>query len=351
MSIKLKLLKGLLFSASLCVLILFSCNTESPNSPVIDNEKIDFQFIEFDKQLFELNEDDIEAQLEEMASQNPAFTKLFFESILPMKDNTGQLLNQELMDFVQDPFLINLQDTVDLVIDKNEIRNQFAQAFQYSKHYFPQWNTPNIYLLISGFAYQRFLFEDEGGDAIGVGVDFFLGSDYPYKKIDPSNPSFSAYLTRTFNEDHLVKKALEVWVEDKLPPLANNNLVAHMINNGKKIYILDKLLPGVSDTVIMEYTSDQLAWAKENELEIWSFFFSKDLFYESNMRKINKYINPSPDSPGMPAEAPGRIANYMGWRIVDAYMDKHPDKSMEMLLLERDAQKILDGSKYKPKKK
>jgi len=52
----------------------------------------------------------------------------------------------------------------------------------------------------------------------------------------------------------------------------------------------------------------------------------------------------------MPPEAPGRIANYMGWQIVKTYMNRYPDKGLEMLIMENDAQKILDLSKFKPRK-
>lgn len=342
---------GLFYLGIFTLIILFSCQTTDSNAPDVVDIGVDFKTIHFEDLLFGLDSNMIAQELGELETSHPAFVNLFFESILPLTDKSGSINEQELIGFINDPFLINLKDTLDQVFDRSAIRSEFEKAFKYAKHYFPNWNTPNIYTLISGFAYQRFLFEDEDGDALGVGLDFFLGSNYPYKQIDPSNPSYSDYLTRTFNEDHIIKKSLEAWIEDKMPPMTSNNLISQMISNGKKLYILDKLLPAVSDTVIMEYTADQLAWSHESELEIWSFFFDQDLFYETNLRKISKYINPSPSSLGMPPEAPGRIANYMGWRIVEAYMKRHPEKSLEMLLLERNAQQILDASKYKPKKK
>lgn len=334
----------------ICLILIISCKSDPVVLPEIDQSDIDFKFIEFDEQLFELDTTKLAEELKALAVEHPAFSKLFFESILPIKDQKGEISTDILQEFLGDPSLQSLQDTVSIVIDKDKLKSQFEEAFKYSRYYLPNLKPPNIYTLISGFAYQRFLFEDEDGDALGVGLDFFLGEDYPYKKIDPKNPSFSQYQTRSFNKDHLVKKALETWIEDKISPPAQNSLVAHMITNGKKLYILDQLLPTVSDTVIMEYSKEQLEWANENQLQIWSFFFDQDLFYETNLRKLNKYINPSPDSPGMPPEAPGRIANYMGWRIVEAYMTRYPDKSLEMLILEDDTQKILDMSKYKPRK-
>ena len=92
-----------------------------------------------------------------------------------------------------------------------------------------------------------------------------------------------------------------------------------------------------------------MAWATDNELEMWAFFFKEELFYKTNMMEINKYVNPSPDSPGMPEGAPGRTGNYMGWQIVKAYMKRHPDKSIMDLIQMADAQKIMNESRFKPR--
>lgn len=338
--------KLLLFiSLSSCIFI-YSCQSDNIDLPDVKDQ---FKFIDFDTKLFDVDTTGIKKDIGELIKEHPAFSDLYFNSILDV-GGEDELDMSLISDFITDPSIRHLKDTIDLIIDKGELKSEFTKALSYIKHHFPHWNIPNIYTLISGFGYQRFLFEDEAGDAIGVGLDFFLGSQYPYKSIDPNNPSFSSYQTRSFNKEHIVKKSLEVWLEDKLAPLRSSRMVDHMIRNGKKLYVLNKLLPSTNDTVVTEYSLKQLEWAKDNQLQIWTFFLNEDLFFETNMRKLNKYINPSPDAPGMPLEAPGRIANYMGWQIVEAYMDKNPEVSIENLVMDSDAQRILDKSKYKPKK-
>ena len=51
----------------------------------------------------------------------------------------------------------------------------------------------------------------------------------------------------------------------------------------------------------------------------------------------------------MPAGAPGRTANYMGWQIVKKYMNRNPETTMQDLIAYTDAQKLLEESKYKPR--
>lgn len=80
-------------------------------------------------------------------------------------------------------------------------------------------------------------------------------------------------------------------------------MLDQMIHNGKALYITELLLPEVHDSIIHEYSAAQLNWCRRNELQMWSFFFDRKLFYESNPSKIAKYIYPSPTSPDMPSVA------------------------------------------------
>jgi hypothetical protein len=52
----------------------------------------------------------------------------------------------------------------------------------------------------------------------------------------------------------------------------------------------------------------------------------------------------------MPPESPGRTANWIGWQIVKSYMRRNPANTLDDLILEKDAQAILDASKYKPRR-
>jgi len=92
-----------------------------------------------------------------------------------------------------------------------------------------------------------------------------------------------------------------------------------------------------------------MKWVKENELQMWAYFFDQELFYETNTMTLKKYLSPNPNSPGMPAEAPGRTGNYIGWQIVKKYMKRFPKTTMQDLVALNDAQKILEESRYKPR--
>ena len=123
-----------------------------------------------------------------------------------------------------------------------------------------------------------------------------------------------------------------------------------MIHNGKKLYALDLLLPYTPDSVKLEVTPAQVSWLEDNELEMWAHLLKEELLYSSNWQDIRKLVDYSPHSPGMPPEAPGRSANWIGWQIVKAYMGKHPETSLPQLFALQDAQALLDESRYKPRR-
>jgi hypothetical protein len=146
----------------------------------------------------------------------------------------------------------------------------------------------------------------------------------------------------------LVRKTLFTWIDDKVPYTKSSELLDIIIRNGKMLYLLEKLMPEASKDIILEYRPEEYQWCLENEISLWTHLLKEDLLYESSFRKINKLVTPSPGAPGIPAEAPGGVANYTGWRIVQSYMQR-TNASMSELIDMDDAQVLLEQSNYKPR--
>jgi hypothetical protein len=124
-----------------------------------------------------------------------------------------------------------------------------------------------------------------------------------------------------------------------------------MIYNGKIMYFMDKILPDAGDTLKISYTRDQLKWCTDFEPKIWAYFLEENLLYETDYPKIQKYLTEAPFTPGLGErnESAPKLAVWTGWQIVRAYMDKHPEVTLQQLMANKDAQKILNESKYRPK--
>jgi len=287
---------------------------------------------------------------EALKSSYPAFGELFYTQIVPIRQDDPQVIDEEWQSFKNDPFIRELKAKVDsLFSDFSQEEKSLKYGLNNAQQVGIIDQIPKIYTFVSGLAYQCFLFDDDENEGIGIGLDMFLGDAFPYEQLAPQNPSFSRYLSRTFNKEHITKKVIETIIADRIGDVKGNTMLDHMIHNGKSLYLLEQLLPAIPDSIIQEYTAEQLDWCESNQQPIWASFIRDDLFYETDVRKFNKLVNPSPGSPGMPDVAPGRTANFIGSKIVSAFMSKNPNLSLNDLILWQDSQEILDKSKYKPR--
>lgn len=331
----------------LSVSFIYSCTTDHRTDRL--NPSISTKLVRFEKELMQLDTADISLAYQDLYSRFPIFTDLYFDRVMAFPRDLNSRFEEIKMMYRDSIFSKLYLTTAEEFSNMDGIKKELDQTVENYMQVFPEVKAvPNFYTFISSFAYQCFLFNDLNNEGIGIGLDMFLGDDFPYHLIDPKNPAFSSYLSRAFNKAHLAKKVAEVLVEDKLLPPVKSDFLSLMIWSGKKLYLMDQILDFKPDSVVIEYTKDQLAWCKNNEAGIWEYFFDNDLFYETDINKFNKLISPSPFSPGMPEEAPGRTGNYMGWRIVDQFMKKNPDISIQQLIQIQDPQEILTRSKFKP---
>ncbi len=343
----------------LCALIVASfffsgCQSEkTTNLPDVSGIKVDLDITRFEQLLFADTAISAPA-IEKLKQEHPAFAEVYFNYVFPgaedivVEDEEQQI--KKMQAIIRHPRTRWLYDTVQQIFpDLSQVKQGLTSAFQYGKYYFPDKETPKIYTTISDFGYFPFVYaEDSLRDGIGISLEMFLGDTFPYMTYTGINNAFSDYLTRSYNKDYVVRRTIEVWVDDIAGPPSGNRLLDLMIHNGKKLFILESLMPTAPDTVIMDYSSIDLDWVKTNEKQIWYHFTTNDMLYETSMRKLQKFLGPSPSSPGMPPEAPGNTASWLGWQIVKAYMHSHPETTLPQLLDLKDAQLILDQSGYRP---
>jgi len=328
-----------LYIASISI-IYFSCTEDKLQVPTSD---IDVKIERLDKYIFEHS-------ASTFSSTFPQFADIYFNNIVNIQNSADTILDHQLNQFKRDEFILELKEKTDSVFTTLDgLEKQLAASFDLYQKATGEDYLPNIYSFVGGLSFQSFLFDDNGKDGIGIGLDMFLGDAFPYEQLSVQNPAFSKYISRTFNKEHMTKKIMETIFDDKLGQAKGNRMLDYMIHNGIKSYLLSQFIPFAHDSIIMEYNKDQLQWCETNQSQIWSHFLREDLFYETDFRKINKLINASPNSPGMPDEAPGQTANFIGWKIVTAFMERNTEISIPDLMNIHNYQEILDKSKFKPR--
>jgi hypothetical protein len=343
------------FALFILSVFTLSCGNddEKKNIPDISNIKADIKIIRFEQALFALDTHKIAESLQAVEMQYPNVTNTFFQNIIAAKkpNEAPPQYYPLVKQFLVDTFVRKTYDTSQIVFKNFEnYKKELNQAVRFYKYYFPQATEPLFLTFISQYNYDVYPFSQ---DTIGIGLDFFLGAQHAdYQYIE--NLRYD-YVRRTLTPEHLVAKTMRILVQNVTAVHENsknteggNRLLDMIIHNGKQLYILDQLLPYTPDSLKFGYSAAQTKWCKDNESGIWASFLKENVVYETNFKKIAKLVTPSPNSPGMPQEAPGETGNYMGWQIVKQFMKRNPNTSMAQLLAITDAQQILDKSKYKP---
>lgn len=338
----------LLITFFIALLGLGSCQNDSEEKiPDVSHIKLSVKVQRFDQDLFAIDTANLSVGIANLLEKHPLMMEIYPERIQSgnPEENT---LEKVIGGFIKHPQVRRLNDTCQVVYkDMMDIDKEFTQAFKYFKYYFPNRNIPKVTSCITEYTNGVFSYSDS---LLVVGLDFFLGENHTgYYGL-----GIPRYILRGLDRNHLVARSMEAYINGIAPDYnqQGKRLLDVMIDNGKKLYVLDKLMPNTPDSIKYAYTQKQVDWCNKNEADVWAFLLSENLLYSVKSGDWAKLVNPSPTgTPKMPTDSPGRAGNWLGMKIVKAYMMRNPKTTLDDLLKMTDAQSILDKSKYKPKRK
>ena len=143
---------------------------------------------------------------------------------------------------------------------------------------------------------------------------------------------------------------MEAWFNEFFQRfIGGKDFLSQIIYKGKMMYFLDEMLPNLEIADKFRFTQQEMDWVKYNEYSIWEYFIDNDLLFSNKESEFRSFVSYAPFAKGMPKEAPSRVAYFIGYKIVNSYM-KNNKVSINELMLENDYSKILNNSKYKPRK-
>ncbi|MEZ4920995.1 MAG: hypothetical protein R2792_17975 [Saprospiraceae bacterium] len=329
---------------SLILFVLLSqlACTSDPSGPDVSGIDIPFSVQRFDQDLFKLDTTQMEASLDELLAKYPDFLPFFINEIAHDMTQPDQSPLDAVKGFITAPPILRLKDSVELAfpnLDKQE--PGLKQLLKHYRYYFPERPTPRIVTAVTEFIGDAYLVNDS---LLMIGLDMFLGEDF-----GGYNPEFfPQFIRRQFVPENMTTKAAMAICSQRTGPPPDERILDYMINNGKTLYMMSKLMPFAPDSVIMGYTADQIAESLANEQNVWARMLDMGVLYEPLGPKNQKIVMPAPNATSVFTEAPGEIGNWIGWQIVKSYMKRNPDTSMDELIQLRDTQAFMEASKYKP---
>ncbi|MBT1704363.1 gliding motility lipoprotein GldB [Chryseosolibacter indicus] len=237
-----------------------------------------------------------------------------------------------------------LTETKRIFGDLSNLESEFTNAFKNLKHYYPDFVLPRVQSVISGIDGDLFVSDT----LIIVSLDHFLGKEGKYR------PKMYDYLLRKYDPEDIVPSCILIYgISDNYNKtnLADKTVLADMIAYGKSFYFAKHMLPCVPDSTLIWYTAPEMKGAHENEDLIWARFIQDKVLYSTSMIEKRNYLGERPATIQVGEKCPGRIGQWVGWRIVQQYMQKHPEITLPQLMSDSDAQKIFKESNYKPKRR
>ncbi len=315
-----------LFLACLLFLII-ACKQENKIEEKVATIPVAFEVERFDKMFYESD------------ASNLVAVKAKYPFLFPEGNEDSVWLNK-----LNNPLLQDLYKEVKQKYPTTaKIDKDLEALFQHIQYYFPKYKTPRVIAVISEVDREA---KAIYADSIAlISLDCYLGKEHPFY-VD-----FSDYQRLGFEENQILPDLVTSFSYGKISRPLDRTLLSIMIYYGKELYLKDKLIPEYTDAAKIGYTEQQLAWCKENEYYMWSYFIENNLLYESNVKNEFRFINEAPFSKfylEIDNESPGRVGQWLGWQIVRSYMENN-DVSLDQLLV-TDAKTIFEKSKYKPNK-
>ncbi|WP_238395214.1 gliding motility lipoprotein GldB [Mucilaginibacter sp. 14171R-50] len=332
-------------SFSLCV-VFTACNRNKKVD--VSNIPVQVKIERFDLDFDAMRTTPMAQQAAFLQKKYGNFYQDFIERILKIGSVRDTAYFKTLRAIFASKSYMDLKHDVDAVYANTKKQNaELTDAFRRLKYYYPQKKIPRVYAYWSGFQAQTSI----GDDYFAIGLDLFLGADsrfYPALV-----ESFPHYISRRFTPDNIAPRVIEGMAREDMFPEnpEDKSLLAKMVYNGKILYFMDQTLPDAPDSTKIGYTAKQLKWCEDFKANIWGFFLEENLLYETDYQKIQKYLGEAPFTPGLgdKNDSAPKLAVWTGWQIVRQYMEKHPEVTLQQLMNNGDAQKILNGSKYRPK--
>jgi hypothetical protein len=340
-----------------CVIFCFSCRSNK-NIPDVSDIKVNLETKRYEQDFFSIDTMNIASSINSLLKKYPKFTPDFVENILGLDMDSllipGNAQDNAIRLFIHDYRLV--KDSSDLMYkDFNKETSEIKKALQFVKYYFPQYKLPQSVITFIGPINANFetSFGTQGdiltSESLGIGLQLHLGKNFSLYKTREGQEQYPDYLANNFDAAHITVNCIRNIIDDLYPDNTNGKpLVEQMVEKGKRMYVLTKILPNTPEYICFGYTEKQIKDSYTNEAVIWDFFLNNDLLNNSEQSIIKNYIGESPKTQELGEDSPGNIGTFSGLQIVKKYLEKFPETTLPQLM-KTDANEIYTKTKYKPR--
>ncbi len=316
-----------LFGTLVSTLLFVNCNKAYKTPEEIENIAVNLSIERFEQQFFKLDV----VSLSKLKSKYPyLFPSTYPESFWLQKSN--------------DTIQLGLKEEVTKVYPNVRLlKEELTQFYKHLLYYYPQIKVPEVITITNDVDYKNSVIQ--GKEKLLIALDCYLGSDHEFYQ------NMSGYIAEGLSKENIVIDVAEVYARKIVGRNSERNFVGQIIHYGKQLYLTNAFVPFRYSSQVLRYTEDQWKWAEANEKFTWQYLIDKEILFGTDKNLASRFIQEAPFTKfylDFDAETPPRLGQYIGFKIVEAFM-QHNKVSLQQLV-ELDSKYIFEHSKYKPKK-
>ena len=333
--------------------LLCACGDEHPHTPIEITEtasQLQLEFLHLEKDLFQSDFKNSNRVSQDLYQKYGTFWCAYVEQDLQLAACQSDSVQTLLYPFVVNTAILEAQQAIANTFseaDFGEYNEQLTEAMRRWQSLYPDRTVPKVVYYQS--AWNNNIHPLDG--YLGIALDSYLGPDHAViQKL--STEQIPGYKKLDMRKDYLVPDAVKGWVAYQHRELYQpKDLLHELVFYGKLMHITRSLLPEPADSLLLNWSSQEVQWAKDNEWNTWKEVAREDRLFDKKMAEINRWFTQGPftGAKGIPQESSPQLGIWLGWQMVSQYMEQHPEITIAQLLAEKDDLKILAA--YKPKRK
>lgn len=277
---------------------------------------------------------------QKMNTEFPRETRVLIEDVLRLGRADQEGIEDSLRAFYNNPTLAQLRKDVGKQFeDLSPYEKELNKAFSKLESDDSTFVTPRIYAQNSAFNQSIVV----GDSLIGISLDKYLGRNYPaYKKYFYKNQR------ATMEPSRIVQECLFFYLYQQFSlskQVRQYNLGNVMLHQGKIGWVVSQLINSDPiDVAAVQPATKQ--WYVQHEKSCWNILRQNNMWLNSDTLLCKSIVLTATKYPYFKNEHSRGVGLWIGMRIIDSYMQHHPNIGLDSLLHTTDYQRILRESHY-----
>ncbi|MDG1332286.1 MAG: hypothetical protein P8P74_08140 [Crocinitomicaceae bacterium] len=317
-----------IFFTSLLLLVLFACSND-PLDIDTSNVKMDISYVDMDEAFRSSDSATLVKVVNGYKKEIKDVYEYEFGHCLNIGDVSDSSVFGAVSDFLADEYIRRLEQRIASQFkDKSTIEANITSGFTYLKAHFPKEKYPkHVVFLNSLFRSSAASFDND----IAVGLEQYIGPKTDVIKELPTNEYYQWYKDG-MEAKFLERDVLASWISaNHMPAPKSGSLAEFMIHWGKILYFVEASFPEDDKELIIRYSKKDYDWAIKNEVSYWQYLVDQKLLFVLDERTKANMFQEGPFTPGLPEKGPDRLGQFLGWRMVQQYMENNSDLTLKEL--------------------